>query len=154
MSVRDYICNLEKLLKARATAYGLDYVASEHTGLFLTPQEKMGSIGVRFHRQLTMHGFAYNVTDEPVAWFRQVVACGLADVRAISISEALRRKGETSTPTVSQEMDGTLLSFSEVMGRDLLELNESTDPELEAMLRDHDEQAKGEGEWLSAPLNS
>ena len=69
-----------------ATAHHIPTTPSEHTGLFVSPTSKMGSIGVQVRHRLTTHGLALNITREPLAWFDQVVACGLVGVRQTSIS--------------------------------------------------------------------
>jgi lipoyl(octanoyl) transferase len=78
-------------MKALAQDYGVHSISSEHTGLFVSPTEKLGSIGVQVRHRLTTHGFALNVTREPIPWFDQVVACGLTDVRATSLNSVTGR---------------------------------------------------------------
>lgn len=73
-------------MKAFASGHGISPIPSEHTGVFVSHTQKLGSIGVQVRHRLTTHGIALNVTREPVAWFEQVVACGLADVHAVSIA--------------------------------------------------------------------
>lgn len=70
-------------------SHGLKHYESDNTGLFLSATEKLGSIGVHVRQRLAMHGFAFNVTNEPLAWFDQVLACGLAEVRATSLAGAV-----------------------------------------------------------------
>src|ERR1700722_12035372 len=78
MGIREYICRLQKMLEMHLKeAHGLDGVPSEHTGVFLDKVTKVASIGVQVRHRLTSHGFAMNVTREPLAWFDRVVACGL-----------------------------------------------------------------------------
>ncbi|KAL7420635.1 hypothetical protein Q5752_004586 [Cryptotrichosporon argae] len=64
-----------------------------HVGVFSTPTEKMASIGIHLRHRITSHGFALNVTPEPIPWFDLVTACGLADVRAVSLHALLDRLG-------------------------------------------------------------
>jgi lipoyl(octanoyl) transferase len=54
---------------------------------------KLGAIGVRVSRQVTMHGFALNC-DADLSWADNIVACGIEDAGVSSISrEAGRRVG-------------------------------------------------------------
>jgi len=57
------------------------------------PQErdrKIGSIGIRVSRGVTMHGFQLNC-DCDLTWFSRIVACGIPDVDATSLSRELGR---------------------------------------------------------------
>ncbi len=47
---------------------------------------KIASIGVHVSRWVTWHGFALNVTDEPMENFRLIVPCGIDGVRMTSLA--------------------------------------------------------------------
>jgi lipoyl(octanoyl) transferase len=49
------------------------------------PDRKLGAIGVRVSRQVTMHGFALNC-DADLSWADNIVACGIEDAGVSSIS--------------------------------------------------------------------
>jgi lipoyl(octanoyl) transferase len=118
IAIRDYICRLQRVLSLHLReAHGLAPATSEHTGVFLGEREKVASIGVQVRHRLTTHGFAMNVTHEPRAWFDQVVACGLADVKAASIEGATGRKVEVGT-----EVPGIVERFGRVMERQMVPL--------------------------------
>jgi lipoate-protein ligase B len=51
--------------------------------------EKVAAIGVKLSGGVTQHGLALNVSDEPLGWFAEVVACGIEDGGVTS----LRRQG-------------------------------------------------------------
>jgi lipoyl(octanoyl) transferase len=57
------------------------------------PDRKLGAIGVRVSRRVTMHGFALNC-DADLSWADNIVACGIADAGVSSIS---REAGRTVT---------------------------------------------------------
>ena len=118
IGIRDYICRLQRVLSLHLReAHGLSPVASEHTGVFLGEHEKVASIGVQVRHRLTTHGFAMNVTREPRAWFDEVVACGLADVKAASIEGATGRNVRVGT-----EVPGIVERFGRVMERQMVPL--------------------------------
>lgn len=55
---------------------------------------KIASIGVHVSRWVTWHGFALNVTDEPLENFELIVPCGIDGVRMTSLaSEGCRLRG-------------------------------------------------------------
>lgn len=122
LGIRDYICRLQRALSLHLReAHGLDPAESAHTGLFLSEHEKVASIGVQVRHRLTSHGFAMNVTHEPRAWFDEVVACGLADVKAASIEGATGKKLD-----VEGEIPGIVKQFGQVMERQMVPLQVGT----------------------------
>jgi lipoyl(octanoyl) transferase len=49
------------------------------------PDRKVGAIGIRVARGVTMHGFALNC-DCDLSWFDRIVPCGIADAGVTSLS--------------------------------------------------------------------
>lgn len=47
---------------------------------------KIASIGVHASRWVTSHGFALNLTDEPLAHFREIVPCGIDGVNMTALA--------------------------------------------------------------------
>ena len=54
------------------------------------PDRKLGAIGVRVSRDVTMHGFALNC-DADLSWGQVIIPCGIADAGVTSISRELGR---------------------------------------------------------------
>jgi len=54
------------------------------------PDRKVGAIGIRVSRGVTMHGFALNC-DCDLAWYDRIVPCGIADAGVTSLSAELGR---------------------------------------------------------------
>lgn len=69
------------------------------------PMKKIASIGIRVSKRVTMHGFALNCNPDLSA-FQQIVACGIADASATSLSSELGRDVSVSDvrPIVEQEI--------------------------------------------------
>jgi lipoyl(octanoyl) transferase len=74
--------------------------------------DKIAAIGVHISRWITTHGFALNVTEEPLPYFRGIVPCGITDGGVTSMERVLGRSVEV------REVARRLLShFSDVFSR-------------------------------------
>ena len=49
------------------------------------PDRKLGAVGIRVARGVTMHGFALNC-DNDLGWYDRIVACGIKDAGTTSLS--------------------------------------------------------------------
>ena len=74
---------------------------------------KIGAIGVRLSRWITLHGFALNVTTD-MSGFESIVPCGIADHGVTSIAKLTN--GE---PAVRDVAALSLARFGEVFDRDV-----------------------------------
>ena len=54
------------------------------------PERKLGAIGVRVSKRVTMHGFALNC-DADLGWADAIIPCGIADAGVTSLSRELGR---------------------------------------------------------------
>jgi len=117
VDVRRYVSDLEETMIRVCASYGLGAErASKLNGAWIGLR-KVGAVGVRISRWVTMHGFALNVNTE-LAAFGAIVPCGITDRGVTSLELELGRK----------------LSLAEVERRAAEQLAEIFDAELE--LRD------------------
>lgn len=125
MPVRDYVCRLQRTLQAHLQgAHGIASAPSDNTGVFLDDgdgrgaKSKIASIGVQVRHRLTTHGFALNVTPSPLPWFDNVVACGLADVKATAIA-GRSQSCPGDAVSVEGEIAGMVDTFGRIFSRDM-----------------------------------
>jgi len=86
---------------------------------------KIGAIGVRLSRWITLHGFALNVTTD-LSGFELIVPCGIRDHGVTSIAALTG-----GAPTVRDVATVSLAMFGEVFERDVPALRDATAEELD-----------------------
>ncbi len=113
MGVRAYVRALEHVLLRTASWFGVEARAVPgYPGIWIG-DAKLAAIGVKVSRGVTSHGFALNV-DPDLAWFDQIVACGLAGRGVTSLAALLGHPvavGDVA-PVCGR-------AFAEVFGREL-----------------------------------
>jgi lipoyl(octanoyl) transferase len=151
--VRRYVRDLEEAMIRVAAAYGLE--AERIAGLNGTwlrggglGDRKIGAVGVRLSRWVTMHGFAFNVSTL-LSHFQLIVPCGIRDKgvtslelelgRVVPISEAT----EALLPIFSDIFDCALI---EVEGSPLANLSTSALAELDATLAEASQRERATGQ--------
>ncbi len=58
--------------------------------------DKIAAIGIHISRWVTTHGFALNVTDEPLPYFSGIVPCGITDGGVTTVERLLGRRVATA----------------------------------------------------------
>ncbi|GAA5909045.1 hypothetical protein JCM5296_000600 [Sporobolomyces johnsonii] len=127
LSTRCYVDRLETFLSRLTTSLSVPVHPLEHTGVFVSPTSKIGSIGIHIRRRITLHGFSLNVEQQTRAWFDQIVACGLADVSSTSVEAELRRSGKLGTDESKLVLDvvpAAVELFGQQYGREMRRLEE------------------------------
>jgi len=147
MGARDYVCRIQNMLKSYLKeSHGIISAPSEHTGVFLDDVTKIASIGVQVRHRLTSHGFAINVTQEPLSWFDKIVACGLDDVKAGSIESHLQKPILYDT-----EATQIVAQLGKALERNMVKLNVEQEPEIGAAISEIENIAEEAGSWLMEP---
>lgn len=101
-----------------------------------------------------------NITPEPTAWFDLVTACGLDDVRAVSIHELLSKlPGQNTLPSVQDVAEALVPRFADTFQRQVLPLSEGSGEEVEKIKEivaeaEHEAEKalKEVGQWPTRPL--
>jgi lipoyl(octanoyl) transferase len=102
--VHRYVRDLEDVMIRVCADYGV--IAGRIKGLTgaWVGGEKIGAIGVRLSRWITMHGFAFNVSTD-LDHFKLIVPCGISDRGVTSLERATGRRllvGEVENAVVRQ----------------------------------------------------
>jgi lipoyl(octanoyl) transferase len=109
-----YLRNLEEVLIRTAGDFGVTaHRDPDHTGVWVG-SNKIGAIGVKITRGITMHGFAFNVTTD-LKMFEGIVPCGI-EQRWVTSLEA-----EAGTRlSVKEVASNAAVHLAEVFGRTLV----------------------------------
>lgn len=88
--VRKYVSALEEIMIRVAAVYGLHATRVAGLNGAWIGNDKLGAVGVRISRWVTMHGFALNVSTALDA-FALIVPCGIRDKGVTSLEQLLGR---------------------------------------------------------------
>lgn len=108
-----YMQLLEEVLIRTLADWGISAMRRDRlTGVWVEHDgpAKIGAMGVRIIRGVTMHGFALNVTMD-LTPFQRIAPCGLTGCRITSMAELLK-----TTPTVSEAKQHLADRFADVFG--------------------------------------
>lgn len=86
--VRRYVATLEEIMIRLAGRWGLAAHRVESLHGAWIDDRKIGAVGVRIRRWVTMHGFAFNVTTD-LAAYGVIVPCGIPDREVTSLAREL-----------------------------------------------------------------
>ncbi len=116
--VKRYVTDLEEVVLRALAGLGIEASRSdrrERVTSVWVGNDKIAAIGVHLSRWITTHGFALNVTDEPLPHFAGIVPCGITDGGVTSIE---RCTGRRLRP---EDLAGTVAAhFGEVFGREII----------------------------------
>ena len=97
-----YVRAVEEAMLRACAEVGVTATRVEgRSGIWVTgsgqPDRKLGAIGIRVSRGVTMHGFALNC-DNDLGWYERIIACGIPDAGTTSLS------AEAGRPITVQDM--------------------------------------------------
>ena len=116
--VKRYVTDLEEVLIGTLAGYGIRAERSprpERVTSVWVGNDKIAAIGIHLARWVTTHGFALNVTDEPLAQFSGIVPCGITDGGVTSIERLLSQRF-----AVEDVARAVLPRFAAVFGREII----------------------------------
>ena len=100
VKVVDYVRRVEEALihtcadlgvtTARVPGRSGVWIRADDPAVGHRPERKVGALGIRVSRGVTMHGFALNC-DVDLGWYDRFVPCGIADAGVTSLSQELGR---------------------------------------------------------------
>ena len=94
-----HVRRLEEVMIRVCANFGVEVTrVADRSGVWVLaddrgPDRKLGAIGVRVSRRVTMHGFALNC-DADLSWADNIIACGIDDA---GVSSLTREAGRTIT---------------------------------------------------------
>ncbi len=116
--VKAYVTDLEEALIATLRDLGIDSARSprpDRVTSVWVGNDKIAAIGVHISRWITTHGFALNVTAEPLAGFLGIVPCGIVDGGVTSIETLLG-----AAPPLEQVAEAFRARFAAIFSREII----------------------------------
>jgi lipoyl(octanoyl) transferase len=124
--VKRYVHGLEEVLIRTLADFGIAAGRSdrpERVTSVWVGNAKIAAIGIHIARWVTTHGFALNVTDDPLSRFAGIVPCGITDGDVTSIQR------ETGAAPPFAQLRGRLVAhFAAVFGRELVAAPDEAEP--------------------------
>lgn len=126
-----YLRLLEEVLIGTANGFGVPTVrVPGRTGTWLPDRsKKLGAIGVKASRWVTLHGFALNVSVD-LSFFDLIVPCGLGDAGVANLADL----APAPRPTIPEVAERAATEFCAIFEREASPAGEA----LSILLRDHE----------------
>ncbi len=91
MDIHKYIRFLEEIvIKSLWNGYKINGIRiNGKTGVWILPNKKICSIGIKVSRWITMHGLAFNINTN-LQYFDYIIPCGINNIKMTSIKKELK----------------------------------------------------------------
>ena len=116
--VKRYVTDLEEVLKRTLADFGIAAERSpvrERVSSLWVGNDKIAAIGIHISRWVTTHGFALNVTNEPLPFFAGIVPCGITDGGVTTMERLLGR-----APALADVAERIAAHVGSVFGREII----------------------------------
>ncbi|MFY9552317.1 MAG: lipoyl(octanoyl) transferase LipB [Thermoanaerobaculia bacterium] len=116
--VKRYVTDLEEVLISTLSDFGIQAERSprkERVTSVWVGNDKIAAIGIHLSRWVTTHGFALNVTEEPLPHFAGIVPCGITDGGVTTMERVLGRR--VAVDAVARAL---LPHFARAFGREII----------------------------------
>ena len=116
--VKRYVTDLEEILRRTLADFGIAAERSpvrERVSSLWVGNDKIAAIGIHISRWVTTHGFALNVTNEPLPFFGGIVPCGITDGGVTTMERHLG-----GAPAIADVADRIAGHFGAVFGREII----------------------------------
>ncbi|PKY07818.1 putative Lipoyltransferase [Aspergillus campestris IBT 28561] len=136
LTPRCHIRALENSVVDVLARYGLQGLITEDPGVWVRskendgPAKKLTAVGVHLRRNISSYGIGFNVSQEPMWYFQQIVPCGLEGREATSLEgEGVKGVG------IGEVADGFVGAFVERVNRDFACSGSGTGEKIEGVYR-------------------
>ncbi|WP_051426696.1 lipoyl(octanoyl) transferase LipB [Jiangella gansuensis] len=112
-----YVRRVEQVMIDVCREFGVDGVRVDRdgrSGVWIqpgdgSPDRKIGAVGLRVAKGVTMHGFSLNC-DNDLGWFDRIVPCGISDAATTTLSQETGRQVTVAEvlPYVERHLDDVL----------------------------------------------
>ena len=116
--VKRFVTDLEEVLIRALAGFGIFARRStlkERVSSLWVGNDKIAAIGIHLSRWITTHGFALNVTEEPLPFFAGIVPCGITDGGVTTMERLIGQ-----APPLRAVADAILPHFGDVFGREII----------------------------------
>ncbi|RHZ81057.1 hypothetical protein Glove_124g16 [Diversispora epigaea] len=135
LSVRNYVCAIERVIIKTCETFNIHAKTTEHTGVWVD-NEKICAIGIHIQRFIASHGFALNCNND-LSWFDHIIPCGLEDKKHTSLTkEILKQSPEKyekygNSITIGEVIPILCKNFNNIFNCTLIPLEDLDDKNIE-----------------------